>query len=317
MNKLYTALSLVLTLVFFMSCGSSEKKEQRFKAKNPVNTQGMDIVTTNCVACHAPRGSGSMRIAPPMAQVKKHYLNEDTSLEEFTEALTLYMNDPSEENSFMPGAIEKFGIMPKQNLSDEQLKDIAEYLFHTDLENDNKSRGRQNRRKQKASWKELDHEAEGLRYAMGTKAILGKNLMGQIKKNGTEKALGFCNEKAIHLTDSMAADMEVKIKRVSDKPRNPHNKAQIEELAVITKMKADLAAGKKAKPVTQDLPNSVIGYYPIETNAMCLQCHGDVKLDIEQGTLERIHDLYPEDKATGYGTEELRGIWVVEMEEKN
>lgn len=35
------------------------------------------------------------------------------------------------------------------------------------------------------------YEDIGLEYAMSTKAILGKNLMGQIQKNGTEAAVDF------------------------------------------------------------------------------------------------------------------------------
>ena len=55
------------------------------------------------------------------------------------------------------------------------------------------------------------------------------------------------------------------------------------------------------------------GYYPITTQAMCLQCHGNPESDIAPETLSAIERFYPEDLATGYGENELRGIWVVEM----
>ena len=54
-------------------------------------------------------------------------------------------------------------------------------------------------------------------------------------------------------------------------------------------------------------------YYPIVTNAMCMQCHGKKDLQIKPETLAAIGEFYPEDKATGYGENELRGIWVVEQ----
>ncbi len=45
-----------------------------------------------------------------------------------------------------------------------------------------------------------------------------------------------------------------------------------------------------------------------------MQCHGDPETDILPETYTKIKELYPEDKAIGYIENELRGIWVVEME---
>lgn len=160
-----------------------------------------------------------------------------------------------------------------------------------------------------------DFKAEGLRYAMATKSILGKNLMGQITANGPEQALEFCNERAIHLTDSMAADQSVRIRRVSDKPRNPSNRASAKEAAYILAQKKNLANGVKPSPMTFEIDGRDIGYYPIMTNAMCLQCHGTVGENIVPQVHDKILDLYPSDEAVGYGDNELRGIWVIEKEE--
>jgi hypothetical protein len=49
---------------------------------------------------------------------------------------------------------------------------------------------------------------------------------------------------------------------------------------------------------------------------MCLQCHGKPGTDISEATTAKLRQLYPNDKATGYGINELRGIWVVEMNKK-
>jgi hypothetical protein len=49
---------------------------------------------------------------------------------------------------------------------------------------------------------------------------------------------------------------------------------------------------------------------------MCLQCHGIPNNQILPTTLSKIKELYPTDKATGYGENELRGIWVIEMDKK-
>ena len=52
------------------------------------------------------------------------------------------------------------------------------------------------------------------------------------------------------------------------------------------------------------------------TNAMCLQCHGVPGVEINDGTLEQIQRLYPDDKAVGYSANQLRGIWVIEMDKQ-
>ena len=40
-------------------------------------------------------------------------------------------------------------------------------------------------------------------------------------------------------------------------------------------------------------------------------------MNFKPETLNKIHELYPDDKATGYGPNELRGIWVIEMNDED
>jgi uncharacterized protein DUF3365 len=156
----------------------------------------------------------------------------------------------------------------------------------------------------------------GLNYALSAKAVLGKNLVGAIKAKGAEHAVGFCSAKAIPLTDSVALALNVQIKRVSDKPRNPENKANGSQLKFIMAGKQLLAQGKIIKPQLQEHDGKMIGYYPIVTNSMCLQCHGLPNDQITQATQKKLDDLYPLDMAKGYAENELRGIWVIEMDKK-
>ena len=154
----------------------------------------------------------------------------------------------------------------------------------------------------------------GLKYAMTTKAQLGKNLMGTIQNKGTEEAVAFCNIRAFPLVDSMAVIQKATIKRVSDKPRNSNNTASMNEMSHITTFKNDLASGKKMKPIIESINNdSIQFYYPIITNKMCLQCHGEPNKDIKPAVLKKITDLYPTDKAIGYSENQVRGIWSVTM----
>ncbi|GAA4842295.1 DUF3365 domain-containing protein [Algivirga pacifica] len=158
--------------------------------------------------------------------------------------------------------------------------------------------------------------ALGNTIAMETQTVLAQNLMKAIKTKGTVHALAFCSEQAIPLTDSVAQSLHAYIKRVSDKNRNPKNKANATELAYINASKEALAKGQSIEPKLITTENSVVGYYPIVTNSMCLQCHGQPEKDIEMASLSKIQQLYPEDKATGYKAGELRGIWVIEMDKK-
>lgn len=161
------------------------------------------------------------------------------------------------------------------------------------------------------------YKKQGMSYAMNTKAVLGKNLMGQILKNGEASALAFCNERAYPLTDSMATVQNVYIKRVSDKNRNPNNKANNIELKHIQTFKTNLATDKDISPIIEEKDGKIHFYAPIFTNGMCLKCHGSPKKgQIKPEVVKLLSNLYPEDKATGYDTNQIRGIWSIVFDKK-
>ena len=157
---------------------------------------------------------------------------------------------------------------------------------------------------------------QGLNFAMQTQRVLASNLISEINANGTVDAISFCSEKAYPLTDSMALALNVKLKRVSDKPRNQKNKANKKEADYISKSKEILAKGEEIKPEMTEVNGKLVGYYPIITNQICMQCHGNQKTDVMKETLSQLEKLYPDDKGVGYKLNELRGIWVVEMDKE-
>ena len=161
-----------------------------------------------------------------------------------------------------------------------------------------------------------NYAAKGQQFVSAAQAVLAKNLIEAINKNGPEHALEFCNIKAYPLTDSMSLALNANLKRVTDKTRNPDNQANADELAHIALLKTQLANGETLAPKVIEQHEKMVGYYPIITNNLCLQCHGKPNADVSAATLEKINSLYPADQATGYGVNELRGLWVVEMEKR-
>ena len=158
-----------------------------------------------------------------------------------------------------------------------------------------------------------NYAAKGQKLVTATQAVLAKNLIEAINKSGPEHALEFCNIKAYPLTDSMSRALNANIKRVTDKTRNPANQANADELAHISLLKSKLANGEAISPKVIEQHEKMVGYYPILTTNLCLQCHGKPNMDISSATLAKISSFYPQDQATGYGVNELRGLWVVEM----
>jgi nitrate reductase cytochrome c-type subunit len=158
-----------------------------------------------------------------------------------------------------------------------------------------------------------DYRMLGLQAAMQTKGALGGELMKAMEAGGPENAVAFCNTRALPITREMSDRLGLDVSRVSDQPRNPANAANDEELAIIASFKEALARGQQPAPALREHDEMVVGYYPIVTNAMCLNCHGVEGVDISAATQAVIDERYPRDQATGYGEQELRGLFVVKM----
>ena len=325
-----------LVLFVFLSLASCQKKVELIEVSKDLTQaeaeEAQQLLTTHCYICHSPTASETEgRIAPPMVAIKARYLMDNTTKVEFVSHISKFVENPTEDNAIMYGAVNRFNVMPKQVFPEGVVEKLASYMFDYQIEEPSwfkehwETRGNgQGRRKGKGEWiqpgkklvvaeKSKTYEEIGLEYALGTKAVLGKYLMGAIQSKGTMHALKFCNSQAIPLTDSMATNYHATIKRVSDKNRNPNNKANEEELNYIAQFKADVVAQRESKPVVIEIGNQVQFYYPIPTNTMCLQCHGtQIKPDVQQQILK----LYPNDLAVGYAENEVRGIWSITFEKK-
>ncbi|TYB79153.1 c-type heme family protein [Bizionia myxarmorum] len=325
---------LTIILAVVSSCKNEKQEGQDYVNSATIDKQqnhpGKKLMEVNCYVCHSPTANHDERIAPPMAAIKNHYLSEGITKADFIRDIESYVKNPTEANSKMPGAVRRFGVMPKAQYPENTITQIADYIFDYDIDqpewfddhvkeqggkglgNMNRS-GKQNMKKQQAFLRDsaMSYEEIGLKYAMSTQAELGKNLMGTIQKKGTLAAVEFCNVAAYPLTDSMSVVQNANIKRVSDKPRNPNNQANNQELKYIAQFKASVAAKKEPKAIVEETDDTVQFYYPISTNTMCLQCHGK---NIEPEVYKSIKALYPMDEAIGYMENEVRGIWSISFD---
>jgi nitrate reductase cytochrome c-type subunit len=164
---------------------------------------------------------------------------------------------------------------------------------------------------------DVDYLQLGQQHAQQAQLKLGSNLKKAMQESGPVGALSFCHEQAIPLTDSVVAGDLLRLKRVSDKNRNPGNVPNADELAYIKQAKSQLASGETPDGMVHEVSNQMVAYYPIVTQPGCLQCHGSPESDIVPETLQAINKYYPKDKATGFDVNQLRGIWVVTMAKQN
>lgn len=339
---------VLISILTFTEITARSKKKKKSKAQTEQSiytkmsrTETIKAMEDNCFSCHIPNANANTRVAPIWKEIKNAYkttaqtderANSKTKKEldiktkqNFVESFVKFTLQPNEDNSKMPGSIKKYGIMPKFNYDKNVVFNIANFIYENDLNNDKwyllSKKESEELTNQLANKQETNLE-KSIRLATATKQVLGKNLLNAINTKGTEHAVDFCNIKALPLTDSMSKELSIannfnaKIKRVSDKPRNPINKANKDELKYIESLKKLLVQKQEIKPQIRESKNKSIAYIPIETNKMCLQCHGNPQSDIKIETLNNIIKKYPNDKATGYGENEIRGIFVVEIENK-
>jgi cytochrome c len=282
---------------------------------------GFATVDATCFSCHSPDAGPAQRIAPPMAAIKRRYQRSARDYAGFRDALISFVNDPSPQNALMRNAVQRFGVMPKMAFDTAVLEDVAYYLYHSEIEEPAwfsrhyaQERARYTAAASAQRTTAEDYRRYGQQLAMQTKTELGSNMKRSLKEGGVDATVDFCRLRAAPIARQMSATLGASIKRVSDRPRNPANTANARELEVIAAFRDAMARGESMTSAVDEFDDRMVGYYPVVTNGMCLQCHGRVGEDIAPSTHERIMAAYPTDQATGYGSNELRGIFVVSMD---
>ena len=151
---------------------------------------------------------------------------------------------------------------------------------------------------------------KGKEIAQMTVKNLGGNLIKHMKEGGPQQAIPFCNTAAQPLTEEVARKYNVLIKRTSHKIRNENNKPTKAEETILKQYLTLISNNnKELKPiVSKDKEGKVHFYAPIKLEAKCLACHGTIGKEVTTKTDSILKALYPNDKATGFKTGDLRGI---------
>jgi mono/diheme cytochrome c family protein len=89
--------------------------------------EGQALFEKYCIACHQIQGPP--KIAPPVFGVINHVKGAYPEREAFVRRIVEWVDNPSPNNTLMPGAVRRFGIMPKLNYPKEDVRKIAEFLY--------------------------------------------------------------------------------------------------------------------------------------------------------------------------------------------
>ncbi|HAI83073.1 MAG TPA: hypothetical protein DCL43_05340 [Chitinophagaceae bacterium] len=130
---------LLLTVVGVSKIVFQPPKQYRSQSSDTITikeTEVFGLLQTNCFTCHNPDLTVHKRLAPPMFKVREHYLEQDTTLDGFVKSITHFVAAPNDTIALMPGAIRNFGLMPKVNVSSNDVQVIAKYLHATDVASD-------------------------------------------------------------------------------------------------------------------------------------------------------------------------------------
>ncbi len=162
-----------------------------------------------------------------------------------------------------------------------------------------------------------DIKDQGANIVKGSRKALKSKLQSAIAEGGISHAIEFCSHEAMPLTDSLSEDYDAQISRVSHKNRNPQNEANEKEAELINQYQVQLAKEQKLEPTLVEKESTYHYYSPITIqSSLCLSCHGKVGEDILEEDYIVLQNLYPNDQATGFGMDDIRGLWKIAFEKE-
>ncbi|BCW93750.1 MAG: cytochrome c [Thermoanaerobaculum sp.] len=141
-----------------------------------------------------------------------------------------------------------------------------------------------------------------------TQALMGE-LLKHMREGGPEAAVSVCSAKAQEITKAQQQE-GVLVRRVTARPRNPQNRPDDYEQAMLALMehryRKDKTASEVADWYLEGEALTVRYLRPIVIGEMCLACHGD-RQRMKPAVREFLTQHYPEDQAVGYQAGDFRG----------
>lgn len=156
-----------------------------------------------------------------------------------------------------------------------------------------------------------DRAAEGRAITGQFGAELRAALQAAMAEGGPLAAIKVCNEDAPRLARAAAERSGASVGRTSMKVRNPANRPDEHERAVLAVFAEEFQPGAEAPPLERIdvLEDGRVRYMSaIVMQPPCLACHGEA---LASPVAEAIDALYPADQARGFQLGELRGAFTV------
>lgn len=141
-------------------------------------------------------------------------------------------------------------------------------------------------------------------------------LTAELEKGGYEGAVRVCSEIAQEIPREIEARTGVSIRRVSLRYRNPkdipdeYERRKLEEFE--QQHRARALADESFEVVREDGRRYLRYMRPILVGPMCITCHGP-KEAIPSSVRAILAEKYPEDRATGYRSGDVRGAVSVKI----
>jgi hypothetical protein len=152
-------------------------------------------------------------------------------------------------------------------------------------------------------------EGEGSARGAALLMPFKKDLMATLTAGlaaGMDEAIAACNTQAPGIAARYSVDGVV-LGRASHRLRNPANAAPDWVAPVLDDY---LVADTKPEARVVEISAGRTGYVePIFLGPQCLGCHGE---NLSPDVSDRLAELYPDDRATGFAAGDLRGVFWVE-----
>ncbi|MCA9026192.1 MAG: DUF3365 domain-containing protein [Planctomycetaceae bacterium] len=134
---------------------------------------------------------------------------------------------------------------------------------------------------------------------------LSSRLLAAMSSGGPAAAIEVCSQEAPRIASEVSEEHGLKIGRTSFKLRNPKNSPPAWAQRFVEE--------RTVEPQFVDLEDGQFGaFLPIMLKPQCMTCHGPAD-QIDPQVLSKLNELYPDDQATGFQIDELRGWFWIEV----